>query len=117
MLDKIIAFGINLRLTICSTSFPFLNLIIWMTTAVIFLLIATSVGKYIAAEADGSGIPEVKTVLSGMNIHRCFSVETFVAKSIGLLAALIGGIYYDNKVHLLVKLDLMYICHLLFVVD
>ncbi len=109
ILDTILAFGISLRLLVCSTSYPFLNLIIWMITAVIFLLVATSVGKYIAAEADGSGIPEVKTVLSGMNIYRCFSVETFVAKSIGLLAALIGGIYYKNKVHLLVKLVLMYI--------
>ncbi len=60
----------------------------WIITAVMFLIHTTSVGWYIAPVADESGIPEVKTVLSGINIDRCLSVKTFVAKDIGILAGL-----------------------------
>jgi H+/Cl- antiporter ClcA len=89
--DLLLAWGLELRLTMCSTNSPFFNLILWVTTAIIFLLIATSVGYFICLDADGSGIPEVKTVISGINIYRYFSVEAFVAKVIGLYAALVGG--------------------------
>ncbi len=90
-IDLVITYGIDFRLKLCSSENEFTNFIVWIITAVVFLLLATSVGKYIAPEADGSGIPEVKTVLSGVNIYRCFSVETFVAKVIGILAGLFGG--------------------------
>lgn len=93
IIDLAIVYGIDLRLKLCSGENELTNFLLWIITAVIFLLLATSVGKYIAPEADGSGIPEVKTVLSGINIYRCFSVETFVAKVIGILAGLIGGKY------------------------
>jgi H+/Cl- antiporter ClcA len=74
-IDLVIAYGIDWRLRICSGPDQMINFIIWIFTAIVFLLLATSVGRYIAPEADGSGIPEVKTVLSGVNIPRCFSVE------------------------------------------
>ena len=74
-----------------SLNYLFLKLY-FNTSSVFFLLIATSVGYFISSDADGSGIPEVKTVISGISIYRYFSVEAFVAKVIGLFAALIGGI-------------------------
>ncbi len=60
----------------------------WIIRVVIFLNHATLVGRYIAHNAHGSVIPEVKTVLSGINIYRCFYVETFVAKVISIFPGL-----------------------------
>ena len=54
------------------------------------------------------GIPEVKTVLSGFNIFRYFSLETFIAKIIGLYFSMVGGEKYQiksEKVHLVEKWD------------
>jgi hypothetical protein len=53
--------------------------------------LATSVGYFISADADGSGIPEMKTVFSGINIYRYFSFNAFIGKTIGLFAGLVGG--------------------------
>ncbi len=61
-----------------------------------FLVNITSLCMYFAPESDGSGISEVKTVLSGINIYRCFSVETFVA-----------NVYYASD--LVINLDMWYI--------
>jgi len=91
--DLILAFSIQLRFDICtSENTPFVNFIFWITSAIIFILLATSTGYFISSDADGSGIPEVKTVLSGINIYRYFSVEAFVAKIFGLYAGIVGGI-------------------------
>jgi len=96
--DLILAFSIQLRFDICtSENNPFLNFIFWIGSAIVFILLATSTGYFISADADGSGIPEVKTVLSGINIYRYFSVEAFVAKILGLYAAIVGGILSLNN--------------------
>lgn len=55
------------------------------------MLLATSAGYFISSDADGSGIPEMKTVLSGINIYRYFSFNAFIGKVLGLYAALVGG--------------------------
>jgi H+/Cl- antiporter ClcA len=91
IMDIAIMYGIQLRADLCSLSTPFVNFILWVISAVLLLLMATSVGRFISPEADGSGIPEVKTVLSGIAIYRYFSVEAFIAKCIGLIAAISGG--------------------------
>lgn len=91
--DLILGFSIQLRFDICtSENNPFLNFIFWIGSSIVFILLATSIGYFISVEADGSGIPEVKTVLSGINIYRYFSVEAFVAKILGLYTAILGGI-------------------------
>lgn len=100
MFDAILAFGIQLRFDICTgDKTPFLNFILWVFSSVILILIATSTGYFISTEADGSGIPEVKTVLSGINIYRYFSFEALIAKILGLFLAIVGGNYniFYNK--------------------
>jgi len=63
----------------------------WVITAVILFLLASSVGYFITPNADGSGIPEMKTVLSGIPIYRYFSFDTLIAKMLGLWAVIAGG--------------------------
>lgn len=48
--------------------------------------------EYISREAEGSGIPEMKAVMSGVNIFRYLSLQTFVGKVIGLSAAICAGL-------------------------
>lgn len=91
LFDLILEAGLDIRLKLCTTNNSLMNMIIWIGSAVSLISIAASVGYFISSDADGSGIPEVKTVISGISIYRYFSVEAFVAKVIGLYAALIGG--------------------------
>jgi H+/Cl- antiporter ClcA len=91
ILDLLIGLGLDFRLSLCNNGSSFINLLIWVSSAVVFLLISTSMGYFITSDADGSGIPEVKTVISGISIFRYFSVEAFFAKIIGLYAAIMGG--------------------------
>uniref|UniRef100_A0A0G4HDE0 Chloride channel protein n=1 Tax=Chromera velia CCMP2878 TaxID=1169474 RepID=A0A0G4HDE0_9ALVE len=53
---------------------------------------ATFSTDVISKEASGSGIPEMKTILTGVNIPNFFSCRTFLAKTSGLVAALAGGL-------------------------
>jgi len=55
-------------------------------------MIAASVGEYISKDAEGSGIPEMKSILAGVNIYRYLSFQTLIGKIIGLTAALSAGL-------------------------
>ena len=54
-------------------------------------MIAASVGE-ISKDAEGSGIPEMKSILAGVNIYRYLSFRTTISKIVGLTAALGGGL-------------------------
>ena len=90
-LDKLIILSFKKRKIWSNTEYPFLNYFIWVITSVLFILCATSVGYYISPDADGSGIPEMKTVLSGVPIYRYFSFNAFIGKSLGIFAAIVSG--------------------------
>ena len=91
ILDKLISIGSTKRRIIANTSHPIFNFIFWVLSSILFFILATSVGYFISADADGSGIPEMKTVLSGVTKYRYFSFNAFIGKSLGLFAALVGG--------------------------
>lgn len=90
-LDKLITVGFTKRKLIASTDSSIFNFIFWVSSAVLFFILATSVGFFISPDADGSGVPEMKTVLSGVNKYNYFSFNAFIGKSLGLFAALVGG--------------------------
>ena len=90
-LDKLVLVGFQKRKMWSDTQYPILNYFIWVITSVIFILGGTSVGYFISPDADGSGIPEMKTVLSGVPIYRYFSFNAFIGKSLGLFAVLVSG--------------------------
>ena len=47
--------------------------LLWVCLAVFFMLIAASIGEFVSKDAEGSGIPELKSILSGVNIYRYLS--------------------------------------------
>lgn len=69
-----------------------LNFIIYITTSMIFGLIATSIGFFLSKESDGSGLPEIKSILSGISNKEFFSSSTLIAKVIGLIAIISSGL-------------------------
>lgn len=68
------------------------SLVIWVILALFFTAIAASIGEFISKDAEGSGIPELKSILAGVSIYRYLSVRTLIGKIIGLYAALAGGL-------------------------
>ena len=47
---------------------------------------------FISVEAEGSGIPELKAIMSGLNIFKFFSFSTYIGKAIGLIAGMTAGL-------------------------
>lgn len=89
--DQLLFIGISKRKLIAASMSPIFSFIFWVSSAVFLFLMATSVGYFISSDADGSGIPEMKTVLSGIDIYRYFSFNAFIGKLLGLFCALVGG--------------------------
>ncbi len=65
---------------------------VWVLMALLFIMIAASIGEYVSKDAEGSGIPEMKSILSGVNIYRYLSFQTLIGKIIGLTAGLCAGL-------------------------
>lgn len=47
---------------------------------------------FVSSEAEGSGVPEMKAIIAGIDIYKFLSLQTCVGKMIGLVAGLIGGL-------------------------
>ena len=73
------------------TEYVTLNLSIWVVYSLVFGYIAVSVGAWISADAEGSGIPELKSILSGIQFRKYLLPKTLLAKVIGLIAATGAG--------------------------
>ena len=61
--------------------------LIWIGFCVFFTMISASIGEYISRDAEGSGIPEMKVILAGVNFYKYLSFQTVIGKWIGLVAA------------------------------
>ncbi len=55
-----------------------------------FTLILSS--ALISSEAEGSGVPEIKAIIAGVDIYKYLSIQTCVGKMIGLIGALASGL-------------------------
>ena len=64
---------------------PYLGCALWVILSVFFIACATSFGYFIAPEADGSGIPEMKCILSGVEMPKYLSWKTLFSKVFGLI--------------------------------
>jgi chloride channel 2 len=83
---------IETRRLISSTDSSFLNFSIWLIYGLSFSAIAAACGKWISPEAEGSGIPEMKTILAGVHLYKYLSFPTLLAKIVGLISATAGGL-------------------------
>eukprot|EP00211_Chloroparvula_japonica_P003759 CAMPEP_0119146742 /NCGR_PEP_ID=MMETSP1310-20130426/39347_1 /TAXON_ID=464262 /ORGANISM="Genus nov. species nov., Strain RCC2339" /LENGTH=754 /DNA_ID=CAMNT_0007138655 /DNA_START=126 /DNA_END=2386 /DNA_ORIENTATION=- len=65
---------------------------IWIMWCIPFCLVALAVVMFVSSYSAGSGIPEMKSILSGIVAPPYLSFTTLLAKDIGLLSALVGGL-------------------------
>ena len=68
------------------------NFVIWILYSLFFATIAASTGKFISSDSEGSGIPEVKSILAGIHISKYLSISTLSAKIAGLIAGCAAGL-------------------------
>jgi chloride channel 2 len=64
---------------------PYLGCLTWIFISLIFITAATSFGYFFSPEADGSGIPEVKAILSGVDLPKYLTLKTLICKIFGLI--------------------------------
>ncbi|KAM9839036.1 chloride channel protein-like [Aulostomus maculatus] len=68
-----------------------LQYLAWVSYPLIFILFSSLFCHLVSPQAIGSGIPELKTILRGVVLKEYLTLKAFVAKVIGLTAALGSG--------------------------
>lgn len=61
-----------------------LEILVWISWSILFCLIAGCCPAFISKQANGSGIPEMKTIISGIEMPQYLSFRCLVSKLIGL---------------------------------
>lgn len=75
-----------------SENFSAMNIVFYVLSAIFLGLLATSMGYFISPNTDGSGIPELKVVLSGLNLFQYYDFRSLIGKTLGLLCVLMAGV-------------------------
>ena len=57
----------------------------------IFAAVAQSCIEFISPKAAGSGIPQMRAIMAGVELPNMLSKKTFVSKVIGMIAMLSSG--------------------------
>ncbi|XP_017119092.1 chloride channel protein 2 isoform X3 [Drosophila elegans] len=93
IMDKGISICTNARIWLYRdlTSQPFVQYIAWVSLPVCLILFSAGFVHLIAPQSIGSGIPEMKTILRGVQLKEYLTFKTLVAKAIGLTATLGSG--------------------------
>ncbi|XP_029023560.1 chloride channel protein 1-like isoform X2 [Betta splendens] len=68
-----------------------LQYLAWVSYPLMFILFASIFCHLVSPQAIGSGIPELKTILRGVVLKEYLTLKAFIAKVIGLTAALGSG--------------------------
>ncbi|XP_029986412.1 chloride channel protein 1-like, partial [Sphaeramia orbicularis] len=68
-----------------------LQYVAWVSYPLLFILFSSLFCHLVAPQSIGSGIPELKTILRGVVLKEYLTLKAFVAKVIGLTAALGSG--------------------------
>ncbi|CAN3375650.1 hypothetical protein DIURU_001213 [Diutina rugosa] len=74
------------------TSFSFLNYLVYLTVSILLAYIAAILVKIYAPSAAGSGISEIKCIVSGFVMDGFLGWKTLVIKSVGLPLAIASGL-------------------------
>ncbi len=72
----------------------------WVGWTVFFTLAAASVGHLISPFADGSGLPQIKSILGGSPLRNFFGWPVMFAKLIGCFFGLAAGLTMGKEVNL-----------------
>ena len=65
--------------------------LIWLFTSLFFAAVACGCIQFISDLAKGSGIPQMRAIMAGVEMPGMLSKRTFVSKVIGMIAMLSSG--------------------------
>lgn len=93
-IDKAVAMVLYYKLQVCKENGGnwAINFLTWISITLFLTAIAASIGQFISKDSEGSGIPEMKSILAGVNIYRYLSFRTLIGKCLGLFAAISAGL-------------------------
>ena len=77
--------------------------LIWVGWTMFFTMAAASVGHLISPFADGSGLPQIKSILGGSPLRNFFGWPVMVAKAIGCFFGLAAGLTMGKEVRCVVS--------------
>eukprot|EP01125_Pyxidicula_operculata_P000805 TRINITY_DN1070_c1_g1_i1.p1 TRINITY_DN1070_c1_g1~~TRINITY_DN1070_c1_g1_i1.p1 ORF type:complete len:797 (-),score=163.26 TRINITY_DN1070_c1_g1_i1:763-3153(-) len=92
--EKVIEWFTNLRSDISSyDELGYMgNYFVWTVTGVFFTLVSTACVRNISPHSAGSGIPAMKSILSGIILHQHLSFRCLLSKIIGIVCCYGGGL-------------------------
>ena len=70
---------------------------LWVLYPVVMVALATTFTFFVSPAAAGSGIPEMKSILAGYDNPRLLTLRTLVAKAVGLVLAIGGGLVIGKE--------------------
>ncbi|XP_073403284.1 chloride channel protein ClC-Kb-like isoform X2 [Dendrobates tinctorius] len=82
---------VNLWVYDALDQYRYLQYFSWVLYHTLLMAVSAGAAKYIAPQAAGSGIPEIKVTLRGVVLAEFFTFRTFIAKLIGATCTLAAG--------------------------
>jgi chloride channel 2 len=76
----------------------FLTYLVWVAYPIILVTLSAILVHYLAPQAIGSGIPEMKTILRGVILKEYLTFKTLIWKMVGLSLSLGSGIPIGKEV-------------------
>ena len=69
------------------------NYFVWMGVGLLCVTIAQACIQYISAAAQGSGIPQMRAIMAGVNLQKdgMLSKKTLLSKVVGMIMMLTSG--------------------------
>jgi len=64
----------------------------WLFYTWSLTMFAAAIGEYVSRDSEGSGIPEMKTILGGVNIYKYLSFQTMIGKMLNVSAVQAAGL-------------------------
>lgn len=64
----------------------------WVLFSMLFAACAVTCIQYISAQAAGSGIPQMRAIMAGVNLENMLSFRTYISKVLGMIFMLSSGL-------------------------
>ncbi len=92
-IDKLISALTDARAQIAQDNTEFILMyVVWSASSLLLCVLSVACVHFIGPHAAGSGIPQMKCVLAGVDMPEYLSLRTLLAKATSMVFALVGGL-------------------------
>lgn len=92
IVDFFLVYVLNKRISFIKESESMLGFMAFVLIGFVMITFASFLGDYFSPMVDGSGVPEIKSILSGANTYKYLDFNIFFPKILGLIAAYGAGL-------------------------